>query len=263
MINAGPDPAGNGIKRFYDPVQRAEETARIVCRGDQRRYYRFRAARFYGGIGTADCLGCCLRCRFCWSWDKVLAPGRYGRFYSPRQVAGKLIAIARQKRFKLVRISGNEPTIARDHLLQVLERIPADIRFILETNGILIGHDSTYARDLSRFGNLYVRVSVKGTQGAEFSRLTGAASSGFGLQLNALENLARFDVTAHPAVMISFSSPENIKDFRMRLGTIKEQFKDFEVEELVLYATVEKRLKKAGILYNTAYEPDCIPPEQV
>jgi uncharacterized Fe-S cluster-containing radical SAM superfamily protein len=260
MVSTGRDPTRNGIKWSYDPIERAEETARIVCRGNQRRYYRFRAARFYGGIGTADCLGCCLRCLFCWSWDKVLKPGRYGEFYSPQQVAGKLIAIAHKKRFKQVRISGNEPTIARDHLLQVLEQIPADIRFILETNGILIGHDSTYARDLSRFGNLCVRVSVKGTEGAEFFRLTGAESSGFELQLSALENLARFNVTVHPAVMISFSSPDNIKAFRRRLRNINEEFEDFEVEELVLYGTVEKRLKMAGILYNTAYEPECIPP---
>lgn len=240
---------------MYDPIERAEETARIVCRGNQRKYYRFRAARFYGGIATADCLGCCLRCLFCWSWDKVVRPGRYGDFYSPQQVAEKLITIARKKRFRQVRISGNEPTIAREHLLKVIERIPDDIRFILETNGILIGHDSTYARDLSRFGNLYARVSVKGTEEAEFSRLTGAASSGFGLQLAALENLDRFNVATQPAVMVSFSSLENIKAFRGRLRKINEAFKDFEVEELVLYGTVEERLIKAGILYKSANEP--------
>lgn len=255
MVTTGPDHIGNGIKRIYDPIKKAEETARIVSRGYQRRYYRFRAARFYGGIGTADCVGCCLRCLFCWSWDKVMKPGRYGDFYSPQRVAGKLITIARKKRFRQVRISGNEPTIARDHLLKVIEGIPGDIRFILETNGILIGHDPTYARDLSRFRNLHVRVSVKGTEEAEFSRLTGAASSGFGLQLAALENLDRFNVSAHPAVMVSFSSPEKIKALRGRLRKINEAFEDFEVEELMLYGTVEERLIKAGISYKSAYEP--------
>jgi uncharacterized Fe-S cluster-containing radical SAM superfamily protein len=226
-----------------------------VSRGDQRKYYRFRAARFYGGIATADCLGCCLRCLFCWSWDKVVRPDRYGDFYSPQQVAEKLITIARKKRFRQVRISGNEPSIARDHLLKVIERIPEDIRFILETNGILIGHDSTYARDLSRFGNLHVRVSVKGTQEAEFSCLTGAASSGFGLQLAALEHLHRFNVATHPAVMVSFSSPENIEALRGRLRKIDEAFEDFEVEVLMPYGTVEKRLKKAGISYKSIHVP--------
>jgi len=171
----------------------------------------------------------------------------------------KLTTIAYKKGFRQVRISGNEPTLARDHLLHVLEQIPGDILFILETNGILIGHDSTYARDLSRFENLYVRVSMKGTSEAEFTRLTGAESSGFRLQMGALENLARFNVTTHPAVMVSFSSPENIKAFRKRLREIHEDFEDFEVEELVLYGTVEERLMKAGLSYNTSYEPECIP----
>lgn len=263
MLNADSGHIGNGIKRFYDPIQRAEETARIVCRGTQRRYYRFRPARFYGGIGTADCLGCSLRCLFCWSWDKVLKPGRYGKFYSPHQVASKLTTIAYKRGFRQVRISGNEPTLGRDHLLQVLRQIPRDILFILETNGVLIGHDSTYARDLSRFENLYVRVSIKGSSEAEFSRLTGAAPAGFGLQIQALENLVRSNVTAHPAVMVSFSDPQNIKALRTRLGGIDKGFEDFEVEEVVLYGKVEERLKKAGLGYDTAHEPTRIPPRQV
>ena len=141
------------------------------------------------------------------------------------------------------------------HLLDVLDQIPADILFILETNGILIGHDPAYAHELSRFENLYVRVSIKGASETEFTRLTGAQSPGFRLQLGALENLARFNVTAYPAVMVSFSTPENIKDLRRRLKEIKKDFEDFEVEELVLYGLVENRLMKAGLAYNTAYEP--------
>lgn len=251
------------LKSLYDPIRRAEETARLVCRGSHRSYYRFRPARFYGGIGTADCLGCCLRCLFCWSWDKVLRPGRYGKFYSPQQVAGKLTTIAEKKGFGQVRISGNEPTIARDHLIRVLEQIPEDILFILETNGILIGYDATYARDLSRFENLYVRVSMKGASKAGFTRLTGAEPTGFELQIQALENLIRFNVNVHPAVMVSFSSPENIKALRTRLKEIDEDFEDFEVEEIALYGKVEERLMKAGLRYDKAHEPTCIPPEQV
>lgn len=258
--------SGNARSRaeaYYDPIKRAEETARLVCNGDRRRYYRFRPARFYGGIGTADCLGCCLQCLFCWSWDKVLSPDRFGEFYSPRQVAEKLTAIARSKRLDSVRISGNEPTLARGHLIKVLEQIPEDILFILESNGILLGHDPSYAGDLSRFTNLSVRVSMKGTDEAEFVRITGAAPEGFGFQMQALENLARSNVTVHPAVMVSFSNPRSIKVLMRRLRDIRRDFADFEVEELVLYGKVEERLIKAGIECHSAYEPSCIPPEQV
>ena len=183
-----------------------------------------------------------------------MKPGRYGKFYSPQQVAGKLTSIAYKKGFRQVRISGNEPTLARDHLLHVIKEIPGDILFILETNGIMIGHDPFYAQDLSRYRNLYVRVSMKGTCEAEFTRLTGASPSGFRLQIRALENLAHFNVTTHPAVMVSFSSPEKIKAFRRRLREIYRDFENFEVEELVLYGTVEERLMKAGLSYNISYE---------
>jgi uncharacterized Fe-S cluster-containing radical SAM superfamily protein len=263
VVGKDSSPIISKVKGFYDPIEMAEETARKVCRGIQRRYYRFRAARFYGGIGTADCLGCCLRCLFCWSWDKVLGPCRYGQFYSPQEVAGKLTTMAHKKGFRQVRISGNEPTLGREHLLQVLGQIPGDIRFILETNGILIGHDSGYARELAAFDNLYVRVSLKGVGEAEFARLTGADPAGYGLQIQALENLVRARVTVHPAVMISFSNPEAIRALRRRLREIHEDFEDFEVEELALYGKVEEHLIKAGVSYNTAYKPERIPPEQV
>jgi uncharacterized Fe-S cluster-containing radical SAM superfamily protein len=233
---------------MYDPVSKAEEAATKVCRGDMRKYYRFRPARFYGGIATADCVGCGLRCLFCWSWQNIVKPETSGFFCSAEDVANKLVKIARKKGFRHVRISGNEPTIARAHLLNVFERIPRDIRFILETNGILIGYDKTYADDLARFDNLYVRVSLKGTNEEEFSTLTGAEPKGFGLQLKALENLYRAGVRVHPAVMTSFSPFNNVQALRKRLAKINPGFEQIEDEELMFYGDVEERLKKAGIV---------------
>ena len=113
-------------KGAFDPVKRAAEVAAVVCREDRRKYHRFRPARFYGGIATADCVGCCLRCLFCWSWPKVINPRRYGRFYAPQEVAERLIQIVRKKGFHQMRISGNEPTTAREHLIRVLECVPQD-----------------------------------------------------------------------------------------------------------------------------------------
>jgi uncharacterized Fe-S cluster-containing radical SAM superfamily protein len=235
----------------YDPVKRAEEMAKIVCRDDLRKYYRFRPARFYGGIATADCVGCCLRCIFCWSWRQVAKPQSYGHYYSPHDVAKELTKIARKKRLKLLRISGNEPTLGRGHLLRVLELIPPDLHFILETNGILIGHDRTYAQDLARFHNLHVRVSLKGANGDEFSTLTGAHPTGFTLQIQALENLLRAGVETHPAVMVSFSPAKHIEDLRNRLKHIDLSFQDIEIEELVLWGDVEERLRKKGLEFTT------------
>ncbi len=249
---------------MFDPVKRAMETARIVCRGDERRYSRFRPARFYGGIATADCVGCCLQCIFCWSYESVARPHQSGKFHSPREVARKLTGIASKKGFRQVRISGSEPTLAKEHLLQVLDLMPKELEFILETNGILIGYDDHYAEALARHENLYVRVSLKGTTAQEFSRLTGANPAGFTLQLQALENLMRAVVASHAAVMVSFSSVENIDALGKRLARIARELEEIEIEELVFFNPgVEKRLRKAGINYRTAYRPDSIPPEQI
>lgn len=71
------------------------------------------------------------------------------------------------------------------------------------------------------------------------------------------------ETDVHPAVMVSFSNPQNIKVLMRRLRDIRRDFADFEVEELVLYGKVEERLIKAGIECHSAHEPSCIPPEQV
>lgn len=236
---------------MYDPLKMADLAKGVVCKDNQRKYYRFRSARFYGGIATADCLGCCLRCVFCWSWDKVIKPDQLGEYYTPEEVAMRLASIAKSKRYNQLRISGSEPTICGEHLIRVLELIPKDYLFILETNGILIGNDEGYAKALSKFPNLYVRVSLKGTCEEEFSMLTGAIPEGFQLQVRALEYLVKHGVKVHPACMISFSPPENICALRKRLKAIKHSFEDFEVEELILYPSIVKRLKNLKVEYRT------------
>ena len=239
---------GKNVNSSYeDPLLLAEKVGGIVSSGKKRKYYRFRPALFYGGIATADCVGCCLKCLFCWSWHIIVQPEKIGRFYSPEEITRNLLSIARKKGFGQVRISGNEPTLHRSHLLQVLQLIPKEIRFILETNGILIGHDASYAKDLSRFPNLYVRVSLKGASSDDFARLTGAKPEGFTLQLKALENLLEEGVDCFPAVMANFSSQDMIGKLRQTLKEIKPDFADFEEEELIYYPFVMDHLQKAGL----------------
>jgi uncharacterized Fe-S cluster-containing radical SAM superfamily protein len=234
-----------------DPIALADEAGKIVSSGEERKYYRFRPAVYYGGVATADCVGCCLRCLFCWSWRILVQPEKAGRFYSPEEVAGNLTSIAKEKGFHQVRISGNEPTLHRSHLLRVLELIPKEIHFILETNGILIGHDPSYAKDLSRFPYLYVRVSLKGASPEDFTHLTKAQPEGFNYQLKALEHLVREGINCFPAVMACFSTQEEIKRLRQTLKGIRPDFEDFEEEELTLYPFVLDHIQKAGLSYST------------
>lgn len=235
---------------MIDTIEWAAKVKEVVSSGEKRKYYRFRPAPFYGGIATADCVGCCLKCLFCWSWHIITEPEKAGRLYSPEEVVRSLLSIARKKEFHQIRISGNEPTLHRPHLLKVLQLVPKDIHFILETNGILIGHDPSYAEDLSRFPNLYVRVSLKGASPEDFTKLTMAKPEGFELQIKALEGLVEVGVDCFPAVMANFSSQEDIKRLRQRLKGIRPDFGDFEEEELILYPFVLDHIQKAGLSFH-------------
>jgi uncharacterized Fe-S cluster-containing radical SAM superfamily protein len=136
--------------------------------------------------------------------------------------------------------------------------------FILETNGILIGHENEYAENLSGFKNLHVRVSLKGTNEDEFSVLTGAKPEFFSMQLKGLGNLVKAGVSCHPSVMTSFSDPGNIRKLGERLAaTAPSLKKELEIEELILYPHVKKRLRESGFSYRVSHDPGCVPKELI
>ncbi len=250
----------------FDPLVLSKQMEKIVVRGILRKYYRLaRGGRWYGGIATADCCGCNLRCVFCWSGFPRDHPDQVGRFYSPEEVFEALDKCAKRHGYKQIRVSGNEPTIGREHLLKLLELVDqTDYLFILETNGILIGADKSYAKDLSKFRRVHVRVSIKGTSPSEFRMLTGAKEEAFELQLKALSNLLDYGVSCHPAVMLSFSEKENVRRLLERLAEIDPVLvEDFEEEYVFLYPHVVKRLRKAGIKPKIAYRPGKIPEELI
>ncbi len=234
---------------MYDPVKRTKSLESIAFQGRDRRYYRFRGAKWYGGIATGDVAVCNLRCLFCWAGDSIMnRPQDVGDFHSPEDAFSRLDRIAEKGRFSQLRLSGQEPTIGREHLLELLKLVEASsYKFILETNGILIGAEPDYAASLSGFKRLHVRVSLKGTCEEEFGLVTGATPESFRLQLDALSNLKDAGVSCHPAVMVSFSSKENFAILSDRLDEIDGSlFQQLEIEELITYPHVIKRLRKAG-----------------
>ena len=173
---------------MYDPIELSKKTEKIVVENNLKKYYRFRPTGFYGGIATADTVGCNLRCKFCWSSNSVWNARSTGEFYSSEGVADKLQSIADKKGYHQLRISGGEPTIGKQHLIDLLENIKTKYLFILETNGILLGYDKKYIEDLSVFENLHVRVCMKGADSEESSLFTGA-EKGFEYQIKALQYL--------------------------------------------------------------------------
>ena len=229
---------------MYDPVALSKKTEDVVVDGDRKKYHRFRATGFYGGIATADTVGCNLRCRFCWSSRSVWNAKSTGELYAPREVADRLHEIAWSKGFRQVRVSGGEPTIGQEHLLKLLEIVDTRLLFILETNGILLGVDESYVKALSQFQNLHVRVCLKGCNQEEFSLLTGA-ETGFEYQMKALEQLRDNQLRFNIALVTSGRGKKELFDrfLNMDLGHVM-----VEEEEIKLYPLVKKRLEQEGLL---------------
>lgn len=226
--------------------------------GDLRKYYRFRHDHWYGGIITADCGGCGLACKFCWVHQDAFLEGKgKGEFLSPQGAAGRLLKMARAKRIKKLRLSGGEPTIGRAHLFMLLNSLQNKrVNFILETNGILIGADATYAQELALYPFVHVRVSLKGCSEEEFAQLTGADPKGFKLQLAALRNLKNAGVSAHPAVMVSFSRKEAIDRLYNTIWKIDPRMhSEIEREEVILYPHVLEKLERAQLRYYSGHFP--------
>lgn len=231
---------------MFNPVEKAEEIKAKVVTDRKRRYYRVaRPGKWYGGIATADCCGCNLRCVFCWSNFPRDNPDKCGRFYSAEEIFNSLITCAKKKGYRQIRLSGNEPTLAKEHLLELLTLIDkTDYQFILETNGTLL--DKDFVQELKKFHNLQVRVSIKGTNPEEFSLLTGASREGFNLQIEALRNLLFFGIECWPAVVLSFSPEENYQKFKKLIKEISPKL-EIEEEYIFLLPHIEKRLAQAGI----------------
>jgi len=232
------------VKNVYDPLSLSERMEADVTRGKERKYYRFRATRFYGGIATADVVGCNLRCHFCWSGSTVWHADK-GDFFEPATVADRLTSLATSHDYDKVRLSGGEPTMGRRHLLGLLNALDLSFLFVLETNGILLGADPSYVRQLSVFPNLHVRVSLKGCTPEEFSLLTGADRKGFSLQMQALQHLRDSSMSFNIAVMTRKQHPARLLDRLVDLGLGSVML---EEETVKLYPPVKKRLRRAGLL---------------
>ncbi len=239
----------------YDALERHREIEKAVVQkkvaGDLKKYYRFRHDRWYGGVITADTAGCGLACHYCWVPSDDLREGRApGEFLAPGTVAEKILNLLQENKISQARISGGEPTIGRDHLLRLLNILKKNrLHFILETNGILLGADETYAEELAVYPFVHVRVSLKGCTEQEFTRLTGADPKGFHLQLAALKNLVKAGVSVHPAAMISFSTKASIDRLYNVIWKIDPRLhSEIEREEVTLYPHVRERLRKRGLV---------------
>jgi len=218
---------------MIDPIELSKKIENDACKNISRKYYRFRKTRFYGGCATADCVGCNLRCIYCWAQKTVWKAKKYGTYYTPTEVSMKLIKM----NLSQIRISGGEPTICKNHLLDIINRIPENKQFILETNGILLNED--YVISLSDFKNLHVRVSLKGVDEKTFKNITGVQGVYFKNQLKALELLEMYGVKHHAAILIDLFTNEQVESLRIP---------NLEHETLIEYPFIINNLKRKNII---------------
>ena len=238
----------------YDPIVLTRTTERTVVKGNMRKYGRLsRPLRFYGGITSAQEVGCNLRCKFCFSDKPVRRPHSTGQFYTPQEVFDQLTKAATKYGHTLISASASEGTLGRQHLFELLTLVDkSDFVYVLETNGITLGHDPDFANELSKFKNLHVRVSIKGTNEYEYNQLTGAVSESYNLPFKALKYLMDANVSCNVCLMISFSKQEDIEKAEARLAAIRPGLlKSLEKEHITLFPKVAKRLSNEKLKPRT------------
>lgn len=250
----------------FDPLELARETEKIVTRegpdGLERKYVDIYSAPVYSGIATGYAAGCCLRCIYCWSnWSRDY-PEKFGKFYSPKEIARRLFKAAREgitapgwKRFRhpdvdKLRVSGCEPTLGKQHLLRLLEHVKkSGYPFYLETNGILFGDDIDYVEKLSEFSNfIYVRVSFKAATPEGFTERTGAVGKYYELPFKALKRLLDKGIYAKAAAMTDLKvMPKDERSILIerlsRIDPAARYSETLEEERMNAYNTSVKRLK--------------------
>lgn len=237
----------------YDPLALADSTESVVVEGNRRKYVQLgKSLRFYGGTTSATEVGCNLRCKFCFSDKPVWKPKETGKFFSPLEVFDGLVKNARRHGHKTISASASEGTLGRQHLFELLDLVDqSEFVYVLETNGIILGNDPEFCEQLSRYTNLHVRVSVKGSSPSEFYKLTGAKPSSYELAFKALKNLISVGVSCNAYLMISFSSQETIKEAQRRFYEVHPGlFKSLEYERIKLFPKVRTRLKKYDLVAN-------------
>lgn len=237
----------------YDPIALAAKTEQIVVDGNRRKYVQLgRPLRFYGGTTSATEVGCNLRCKFCFSDQPVWNPKHTGRFYSPQEVFDGLTNTARRYGHKLISASASEATIGLNHLYELLDLVEqSEFIYIVETNGLNIGADSSIASQLAKYRRVHVRVSIKGTSPEEFHALTGADPAAYELAYRGLDHLIEAGVSCNACIMASFSSAEGIVRAKEHLRNVAPGLlNSLEIERIKQFPKVRARLKKYELAPN-------------
>ena len=195
----------------FDPIERAAWAEGQVMKGTARRYYRFRHARFYGGIISADAVGCQFLCHWekggrCWNFSRNQNPAT-GDFFSPDPLAAKLVVLAEKNACWKFRVSGCEPFLgflSTAHLYEVISLVRNKYRasqFVVESNGAMLGFMPSLLDDFPKGARL--RICLKGQNEAQSEQVTNARGA-HALQMRAIEEAAKKGIRLTVAAMAGY-----------------------------------------------------------
>ena len=134
-------------------------------------------------------------------------------------------------------ILGNQ---SLDHLISILELAECD-RFLIETNGIMLGHDLSFLAKLKPFRDIVrLRICAKAHDAATFETITGADKKYFELPFNALHEANRLEFHLHLASM-----PQFVDQYKLRKASGWKG--EMNSEDLQLYPGIAQRLRDRGL----------------
>lgn len=116
--------------------------------------------------------GCNLRCRHCWVLTEAESVKGKTSFLYPELIQHILLQ-ARPLGLETVKLTGGEPLLHPElpRILEIIRR--ADLRLVLETNGVLL--TPGLAADLARCRRVHVAVSLDGTEADTHEWLRGVS----------------------------------------------------------------------------------------
>lgn len=230
----------------FDPLERAAWMESQIMRGSERKYYRFRYQAKWWAPSVADSSGCCIQCAYCWNASRNRElPGEYR---SPEYVAARLKAMSREHkgsdRAFYMRTGGCEPILGEaslEHFVKILELCDCD-RFLLETNGIMLGYHPEFFELLEPFKKqLWVRVCAKADNPKTFQLITCAKSEYFDRPFKAIHEAGDRGFLCSLAYMPEYTDMAKLRQISKWEG-------DYDFEHLTLYPGVAARLRERGCL---------------
>lgn len=241
--------------RFIEPV--IEQLLPLINKGNKRLCHKVRIARYYDGVATIDVVGCYLDCGFCWVPEFKRLPDEVKnrlssfKYMTPEETSKILIDVANKNGLKSVRLSGGEPTLNPQHLLETIQiTTDAGYNYIFETNGLLL--DDELVHKLTRYRNkVFVYYGLKGASPDMFYRLTCRDQIYWEKTLNGLTLLIRNNFTLGINIMSDFLIEGELLQLIGELLKIDEFAPlALDIKKTSIFPHVRKRLEERKIKYS-------------